>query len=188
MEFIPRLWRYLGPIFTWHKDTRNPLSLCNLVSLGIRKEFENYARLPPRHAHYAGPSLLLFICWCCDDPGQQQNWGLANEQQLRFGREWGNMLEGFWNIEHGLGPRYASFRKHNEKYCTSITRSQYTLALELLSTGVIWGILTLTIISFKYFLPSLAQNIQFKVPSKAAPLHPQFRYWYSHCEQFLTIG
>ena len=127
MEFIPRLWRYLGPIFTWHKDTRNPLSLCNLVSLGIRKEFENYARLPPRNAHYAGPSLLLFICQCCYDPGQQQNWGWQTSNSWGLGGS-EEMLEGFWNIERGPGPRYASFRKHNEKYCTSITNSQYTLA------------------------------------------------------------
>ena len=132
MEFIPRLWRYLGPIFTWHKDTRNPLSLCNLVSLGIRKEFENYARLPQPLLIMLSPSLQLFICQCCYDLWQQQSWGLANEQQLRFvGEEMLRWRECFWNIERGpglryRGLRYASFRKHNEKYCTSITSSQYT--------------------------------------------------------------
>ena len=75
------------------------------------------------------PSWLLFIFWCCYDPRHQQSRGLANEQQLRFGSE--EMLECFWNIERGPGPRNASFRKHNEKYCTSITSSQYTPCITL---------------------------------------------------------
>lgn len=114
MEFIPRLWRYLGPIFTWHKDTRNPLSLCNLVSLGIRKEFENYARLPQPLLIMLSPSLQLFICQCCYDLWQQQTWGLANEQQLRFvGEEMLRWREGFWNIEPGPGLRYRGWGMHH---------------------------------------------------------------------------
>ena len=102
------------------------------MSLGIRKEFENYARLPQPLLIMLSPSLQLFICQCCYDLWQQQSWGLANEQQLRFvGEEMLRWRECFWNIERGLGLRYrglkyASFRKHNEKYCTSITSSQYT--------------------------------------------------------------
>ena len=118
MEFIPSLWRYLGPIFTWNKDTRNPLSLCNLMSPCTRQVSLKITRKAASSTH----------CSLCGGHHYWYSfrfWGLANEQQLRWERaNVGGLLK--YRAWPGPGLSYASFRKHNEKYCTSITSSQYT--------------------------------------------------------------